>query len=72
MSTKSKSAPTCGACKYCVPFPPAEDGTPADAGSCRRSPPIPMMKIDGATVSAFPSVRLADVWCGEFQPRGKK
>jgi hypothetical protein len=29
-----------------------------------------MMKVDGHVVSAFPQVRLADIWCGEFV--GKK
>jgi hypothetical protein len=57
---KSLHAPSCGQCAHCVPIPDTTEGT------CRRHPPIPMMKVDGNAVSAFPQVRLADIWCGDF------
>jgi hypothetical protein len=60
MKKKSVTAPLCGDCVHCVPI----EGT--NEGSCRRHPPIPMMKVDGHVVSAFPQVRLADIWCGDF------
>jgi hypothetical protein len=69
MKTTTKAAPSCGSCAFCVPIP--DDKAEQPYGSCRRSPPIPMMKIDGGVTSAFPTVRLADIWCGEFQKRGK-
>jgi hypothetical protein len=65
MAKASKAAPSCGTCTFCLPHP-MED---AAEGTCRRLPPIPMMKIDGNVVSAFPQVRLADIWCGEFKAR---
>lgn len=73
MTTKSKPAPSCGACAHCVPIATDMKGDPVTPveGTCRRLPPIPMMKIDGNVVSAFPQVRLADIWCGEFHKRGK-
>ena len=60
MKKKPLPAASCGQCAHCVPL------TDTNEGTCRRRPPIPMMKVDGNVVSAFPQVRLADIWCGEF------
>jgi hypothetical protein len=65
MSNKP-AAPSCGRCAYCAPIPDIDTD-----GTCRRLPPTPLIKIDGAVVSAFPQVRLADIWCGEFKVKGK-
>ena len=37
-----------------------------------RFPPTLALKLDGNVVCAFPQVRLADIWCGEFKPKDKR
>jgi hypothetical protein len=63
MRKKLPAGASCGQCAHCVPLEETSEGT------CRRLPPVPMMKVDGHVVSAFPQVRLADIWCGEFAGR---
>lgn len=52
---------TCGTCQH---FQAMND----DGGECRNQPPVAFMKLDGQLVSAFPGVRKADIWCGEWKP----
>jgi hypothetical protein len=68
MKRPAKPARSCGQCAHVLPVPEA---TGEPIGSCRRYPPVAIGKPDGAIVSTFPQVRLADIWCGEFQRRGK-
>lgn len=69
------AARTCATCRYYRETDP-------EGGQCRRFPPVPMNRptktmpsqdvanhrlIESATVSAFPGVRKADIWCGEWK-----
>lgn len=53
--------PKCSTCS----FMQAEPG--ADAGYCRRFPPV-VVAADGGEYSAFPVIEHND-WCGEYRRR---
>lgn len=52
-------AKACGNCAYLK-------STSDDGGECRRNPPQLVMSATGLT-AAFPGVRKADIWCGEWK-----
>jgi hypothetical protein len=56
----------CGGCAHALPVSEID-------GFCRRFPPVPVAEPSGAVTSRFPSVHLANFWCGEFKksPEGR-
>jgi hypothetical protein len=66
MATRKKVDPvdieTCASCRFFL-----MDDPKAEAGYCRRFPPVILSADEGTTVSQ--PVSMPDDWCGEYKRR---